>query len=63
MRIPGFTAESSLERAGESYQMTLIRVTEQGVIPQNCFYGLNGLYCCFNDGYGQYCRQVTHTLM
>jgi hypothetical protein len=49
MRIPGFTAESSLNRAGESYRLTRIQAKEQGIIPQGCFPSEGGVTCCVCD--------------
>ena len=48
MRIPGFTAEASLDRTSQDYLMTLIPATTDKVVPQWCYSHPDGSStCCY----------------
>ena len=56
MRMPGFTAEASLDRTSKEYLMAPIPATAQGVVPQQNCYWVNGRrICCWCDDWGCWC--------
>jgi len=63
MRIPGFTAEASLDRTSQAYLMALTPATADEVVPQWCYTnpGSRLTTCCYCDS--GYCFCYTHHLV
>jgi hypothetical protein len=63
MRLPGFTAESSLVKPNQRYEAeahSRARARVNTVVPQ--FWFCQGDYCCTDLGGSPYCLRVRHFL-
>ena len=59
MRMPGFTAEASLDRTSQEYLMALMPATADKVVPQWCHANPGGGFtCCYC--YWGYCWCTYH---
>ncbi len=58
MRLPGFTAESSLNRTREDYMSRIVRLSKESGRVLAQFFFCRGNYCCNEWGYCIYRGRV-----